>query len=332
MTNLSSFPNTRLRRLRQKAGVRELVRETVLSVSDLILPLFVKSGIDKKQPIASMPGHFQLTLSDVEAEVRQVAELGIPGVILFGIPAGKDALGTAAYQKDGVVQQAIRSIKQVTPELLVIADLCCCEYTDHGHCGVVRKHDQQWEVDNDETLVLLVKQAISHAEAGADVIAPSGMMDGMVAAIREGLDTAGYKDVLILSYSAKYSSALYSPFREAAEGAPNFGDRRSYQMDPANATQALRETTLDVNEGADMLMVKPAGFYLDIIRQVKAAHAGVPLAAYQVSGEFAMIKAAVAQGWLDEREVALESLLAIKRAGADFIISYFAKDVARWLN
>jgi porphobilinogen synthase len=333
------------RRLREHPKLRDLMRETVLSANDFVLPLFVKAGMDKKSPIQSMPGHFQLTLNDLETEIEKIASLGIPAVLLFGIPEEKDAIGSAACDDRGIVQKAIKEIKKIAPELLVITDLCFCEYTDHGHCGPLKKRDaaslksvlspfekRAWVVDNDQTLALLAKQAQSHAKAGADVIAPSGMMDGMVAAIRQGLDEAGYSHLPILSYSTKYCSALYAPFREAAESTPGFGDRRGYQMDIANAAEALRETALDVAEGADMLMVKPAGAYLDIIYRVKQAYPEIPLAAYQVSGEFSMIKAAAMNGWLDERKVALESLIAIKRAGADIILTYFAKDAVRWLN
>lgn len=329
--SFSSYPATRLRRLRQHASLRNLLTETRLSVKDFVLPLFIKADNTPKKPILSMPGHFQLTLADLAKEVQEIQRLGIPGVLLFGIPAYKDAIGSAAYQRDGILQQAIPQIKKVAPDLLVITDLCCCEYTDHGHCGVLHQEKTQWVVDNDATLKLLVKQAVSHAEAGADVVAPSGMMDGAVKAIRQGLDEAGYSHLPILGYSVKYASALYGPFREAAESAPQVGDRKGYQMNPSNGAEALREIALDIEEGADMLMVKPAGAYLDVIYRVKQAYPEMPLAAYQVSGEFAMIKAAVANGWLNEEQVVLESLLAIKRAGADFILTYFAKDAARWL-
>lgn len=327
-----TFPATRLRRLRQHPGLRDLVAETNLSVRDLIMPLFVKANINESQSIISMPGNYQLTLPDLVTEVQEVQRLGIPGVILFGIPAYKDAIGSAAYQRDGIVQQAIAQIKQVTPGLLVITDLCCCEYTDHGHCGVLEKHLEDWIVDNDATLEVLIKQAVSHAKAGADIIAPSGMMDGAVGAIRQGLDKAGYAHVAILGYTVKYASALYGPFRDAAESAPQIGDRSSYQMNPANSHEALREAQMDLEQGADMLMVKPAGTYLDVIYRVKQAYPEVPLGAYQVSGEFAMIKAAAENGWIEERKMIMESLLAIKRAGADFILSYFAKEAAKWLD
>jgi len=324
-------PIIRLRRLRQHPNLRALLTETRLSVQDLILPLFVKAAIQEKQAIAAMPGHFQLTLADLDKEITEIQSLGIPGVLLFGILAYKDASGSAALQANGIVQQAIAHIKKIAPDLLVITDLCCCEYTDHGHCGVLRQQQNHWLVDNDATLALLVEQAISHAKAGADVIAPSGMMDGIVAALRQGLDAAGFTHIPILSYAIKYASALYGPFREAAESAPQVGDRKGYQMNPANSREALREAQLDIQEGADILMVKPAGAYLDVIYRVKQAYPEIPLAAYQVSGEYSMIKAAGANGWINEQQVALESLLAIKRAGADFIFTYFAKDVAKWL-
>lgn len=326
----TGFPTLRLRRLRQHPLLRELVRETELSVRDLILPLFIRSGTKTRLPIGSMPGHAQMTVDCLPEEVGELVALGIPAVILFGIPATKDAAGAVASRDDGIVQQAIRAIRQTSRELLIITDLCFCEYTDHGHCGVLRDSGGRADVDNDATLELLAQQAVSHARAGADVIAPSGMMDGMVAAIRRGLDGAGYEQTPILSYAAKYASAFYGPFREAAESTPQFGDRRSYQMDPANAEEALREVALDLGEGADFIMVKPALSYLDVICRVKQAHPGVPLCAYNVSGEYAMLKAAAANGWLDERRTTLEILTSIKRAGADMIITYSAKDVARW--
>jgi porphobilinogen synthase len=329
-TSMPAFPNLRLRRLRQHPALRDLVRETELSVRDLILPLFVRHGTNVRQPIGSMPGQAQLTVDHLAAEVREAADLGIPAVLLFGIPEHKDATGSAAWSDDGIVQQAIRTIKEATPELLVITDLCFCEYTDHGHCGVLVTKGGRTDVDNDPTLEMLARQAVSHAQAGADVIAPSGMMDGMVGAIRRGLDAAGFANTPILSYAAKYSSAFYGPFREAAESAPQFGDRRTYQMDPANGAEALREVALDLAEGADLIMVKPALSYLDIICRVRQAHPGVPLCAYNVSGEYSMLKAAAANGWLDEKRTTLEILTSIRRAGADMIITYSAKDVARW--
>ncbi|NOX55429.1 MAG: porphobilinogen synthase [Planctomycetes bacterium] len=328
---VGGFPAVRMRRLRSHARLRDLVRETTVTPNDFILPLFVRSGSGTRTPIASMPGHDQMTVDLLGPEVDEISSLGIPAVILFGIPERKDATGSVAWADDGIVQQAVRAIKDRQPDLLVITDLCFCEYTDHGHCGIVNDRHGRMDVDNDATLEILVKQAVSHARAGADVIAPSGMMDGMVAALRSGLDDAGFENVPILSYAAKYASAFYGPFRDAAESAPQFGDRRTYQMDPANGAEALREVALDLAEGADILMVKPALAYLDIIRRVKDAHPDVPLAAYNVSGEFSMVKAAAANGWIDERQVALEILTAIRRAGADMILTYFAKDAARWL-
>ncbi len=329
----SGFPNLRLRRLRQHPALRELVRETDLCVRDLILPLFVRTGTSTRQPIGSMPGHAQITVDLLADEVHEVGDLGIPAVILFGIPQWKDLTGSAASRDDGIVQQAIRKIKAAAPELLVITDLCFCEYTDHGHCGVIVERAGHSEVDNDATLELLVLQAVSHAKAGADVIAPSSMMDGMVAAIRRGLDAAGFEQTPILSYAAKYASAFYGPFREAAESTPQFGDRRSYQMDPGNVREALREVALDLAEGADLVMVKPALSYLDVICRVKqGVHPEVPLCAYNVSGEYSMVKAAAANDWLDEQRTTLEILTSIKRAGADMIITYSAKDVAKWVG
>jgi porphobilinogen synthase len=329
----SHFPTTRLRRLRQHPGVREMIRETRLSPRELILPLFARTGKNIRQPISSMPGHAQLSVDLIAEEAKRAKSLGLAGIILFGIPAEKDSVGSDSYCEQGIVQQAVKAAKEAAPDLLVLTDVCFCEYTDHGHCGVVNEKSGRPDVDNDVTLALLAKQAVSHAQAGADVIAPSGMMDGMIAAIRGGLDAAGYSHLPILSYAVKYASAYYGPFREAAESTPKFGDRRAYQMDPAAAAgQALREAQLDLNEGADMLMVKPALAYLDIIRLVAEHFPGVPLAAYNVSGEFSMIKAAAANGWVDERAIALETLTAIHRAGANIILTYFAKDVAKWMG
>lgn len=321
---------TRLRRLRQNAALRELVSEHRLSVKDFILPLFIKTGEGLKKPIASMPGHFQLSVDQLDDEIRLIQDLGLGAVFLFGIPDHKDAQGSAAFQIDGVIPRAIQRIKNRAPNLLVIADLCFCEYTDHGHCGIVEKNIWgQLDVENDQSVALLVKQAIHLAKAGADVIAPSANMDGMVRAIRQGLDQAGFQEIPILSYAVKFASAFYGPFREAAGYSLKFGDRKTYQMDPASGSAALREAELDLAEGADMLMVKPAQFYLDIIHRVKQQFPGVPLGAYQISGEYAMIKAAVMNGWIPNESAAiLESLLSIKRAGADFIITYFAKDAA----
>jgi porphobilinogen synthase len=308
-----------------------MVREHRLAVDDLIYPLFVHHGKNIKREIGSMPGQYQLSLDRLGSAVGEVAELGIPAVLLFGIPEHKDAVGSSASDDAGIVQDAIRLIRRQAPDLLIITDLCFCEYTDHGHCGPLVEVGGVLDVDNDATLPLLAAQAVSHARAGADVIAPSGMMDGMVAAIRRGLDGAGFSGTPILSYAAKFASAFYGPFREAAGSTPSFGDRRSYQMDPANADEALREVELDLAEGADMVMVKPALAYMDIIRLVKDRF-GVPTAAYNVSGEYAMLKAAAARGWIDERRVVLETLTGFKRAGADMIITYHALDAARWLR
>ena len=302
-----------------------------MSPRDFILPLFVRHGDEQRIPISSMPGQFQFSVDQLPAEIREIESLGIPAILLFGIPQHKDAVGSDAYSETGIVQQAIRAIKEAGSSLLVIADVCFCEFTDHGHCGIVNESTGQIDVDNDATLEILVKEAVSFAQAGADVIAPSGMMDGMVQALRGGLDQADFSHVPIMSYAAKYSSAFYGPFRDAAESAPQFGDRRAYQMDPANAAEALREVALDVREGADILMVKPALSYLDVIRRVKQAHPEVPLAAYNVSGEYAMIKAAAEKGWIDEQRVTLEILTSIKRAGADMILTYHAKEACGWL-
>lgn len=323
----------RLRRLRQQPVLRQMLSEHRLSVHDFILPLFIYEGEGIRRPIRSMPGHYQLSIDQLDAEIDEIQRLGIPAVILFGIPRDKDPEGRVALHSHGVIPAAIRYIKQRAPALVVISDLCFCEYTSHGHCGILstNRHGQP-DLDNDATLPLLAEQALVHAQAGADIIAPSGMLDGMVATIRRALDHAGYTSVPILSYAVKFASGFYGPFREAAEGAPQFGDRKTYQMDPANALQALREAAIDVAEGADMLMVKPAQHYLDVIYRVKQQFPGVPLAAYQVSGEFAMIKAAAQQGWLDESTVMLESLLALKRAGADLLITYFAKSAAALLQ
>jgi porphobilinogen synthase len=304
-----------------------MVRETRLATDDFIMPFFVVHGRQVRREISSMPGNFQLSVDELVKEVKEVAALGIPGVILFGLPATKDAVASEAYAKDGIVQQAIRAIKDSVSDLAVITDVCLCEYTSHGHCGVV----EEGRVKNDPTLELLARTAVSHAAAGADMVAPSDMMDGRVGAIRESLDEAGFEETPILAYAAKYASAFYGPFREAAESAPQFGDRRSYQMDPANADEALREVALDLEEGADMIMVKPALAYLDVLWRVKAEF-GVPVAAYNVSGEFAMVKAAARLGWLDEERSMLEMLTAIKRAGADLIITYFARDAGRILR
>lgn len=324
---MSVFPIYRPRRLRANENLRRLVRETYLSVDDLIYPMFVVHGEDKSIEISSMPGCYQYSIDKLVIAAQELASLGIPATILFGIPEMKDAMGSEAYSEEGIIQQAVRAIKDAVPDLLVMTDVCLCEYTDHGHCGIV----EEGEVLNDPTLDLLVKESVSHAHAGADVIAPSDMMDGRVGAIRDALDEEGYEHIPIMAYSAKYASAFYGPFREAAESAPQFGDRRSYQMDPANAEEAMREVTLDIEEGADIVMVKPALSYLDVIYQVKTEFQ-IPVAAYNVSGEYAMIKAASQNGWIDEKRVALEVLTSIKRAGADMILTYFAKSAVEWLQ
>jgi porphobilinogen synthase len=319
----------RPRRLRRTAALRDLVRETTVQPDDFVYPLFVVPGQDVRQPVSSMPGVDQLSVDKLAAEARELAALGIRAVVLFGIPSVKDAGGTEAYADDGVVQQAVAALKDASPELVVMTDVCLCEYTEHGHCGVL---DESGYVLNDETLELLGRIAVSHGEAGADVVAPSGMIDGMVGAIRGALDGEGLERVAILSYAVKYASAFYGPFREAAEGAPAFGDRRSHQMDPGNAREALREAALDIEEGADALMVKPALGYLDVVRAVRERFPELPLAAYNVSGEYAMVKAAAANDWLDERAVVLEVLTGIRRAGADLVVTYHAKDAAAWLQ
>ena len=318
------FPEYRPRRLRRTESLRRMIRETVLTPDDLILPLFAIGGKDIRNPIPSMPGHFQLSVDRLGAAVREAWSCGIPAVILFGLPDTKDPLGTRAYAKDGIVQKAIKAAKDAVPEMTIITDVCLCQYTDHGHCGMLDGH----EVDNDATLDLLTRTALSHAKAGADMVAPSDMMDGRVAEIRDGLDDAGFSHIPIMAYAAKYCSSYYGPFREAADSAPQFGDRRSYQMDPSNALEAVREATLDVEEGADIIMVKPALAYLDIIYRVRE-ELDLPVAAYSVSGEYAMIKAAEEKGWLDGPRVMMETLTAMKRSGADMILTYFAVDAAR---
>jgi porphobilinogen synthase len=323
-----SFPQTRLRRLRATHALRGLVRETRLQAADFVYPMFVAHGLDRREPIESMPGVDRLSIAHAVQEAGEAAALGVPGVLLFGLPAAKDDEGTGAWDDEGIVQLATRAIKEAHPELLVITDLCLCEYTSHGHCGVLRPDGY---VDNDATLELLSRTAVSQARAGADVIAPSDMMDGRVGAIRSALDYDGLTETPILAYSAKFASAFYGPFREAADSAPSFGDRRGYQMDSANGEEAVREARLDVEEGADMLMVKPALPYLDIIRRVKD-ETRMPLAAYNVSGEYSMLKAAVAAGYLDERTAVLETLTSIRRAGADIVITYHAKEAAQWLQ
>lgn len=328
----AGFPAVRLRRLRQHPVLRDLVRETELHLNDLIQPIFIKGKEGKKVAISTMPGCYQIPLSGLKEEIEEIVALGITSVLLFGIPPHKDACGSASYQDNGIVQEAIKIIRKAAPHLLIISDICFCEYTEHGHCGFISDRSGKMDVDNDKTLELLVKQTISHAKAGTDVIAPSGMIDGMVKALRQALDDSGFEHIPILSYSVKYNSAMYGPFRVAAEGAPTFGDRSTHQMDVGNALEALREAQQDVHEGADMLMVKPAHAYMDVIYRVKQAHPHVPLGAYHTSAEYSMIKAAAEKGWIDEKKVTLEVLRGIRRAGADFIITYFAKEAARWLQ
>jgi porphobilinogen synthase len=321
------FPKIRMRRLRTNDTMRRLVRETMLSVDDLVYPLFVREGSGIKQPIKSMTGCYHFSPDTIAAEAKEVASLGIPAVLLFGLPAKKDPIGSEAWNENGVVQQAIKQIKKATPDLLVITDVCLCEFTDHGHCGQIKDDT----VDNDATCELLAKMALSHAQAGADIVAPSDMMDGRVAAIRSVLDSSGYEEIPIISYAAKYSSAFYGPFREAAESTPTFGDRRSYQMDPANRREAIKEVALDIDEGADIVMVKPALSYMDIISDVKESF-DLPVAAYNVSGEYSMVKAAAKAGWIDETKVMMEILTSFKRAGADMILTYHAMDAAKEMN
>jgi porphobilinogen synthase len=319
----------RPRRWRRTGALRDLVRETPLAPDDLVYPLFVQQGRGERVAVSSMPGVDQLSVDALAGETRELLSLGIKGVLLFGLPESKDPFGLESHAEDGVVQQAVRALKEASPELVVVTDVCLCEYTDHGHCGLL---DAEGEVLNDETLEVLGRIAVSHGEAGADVVAPSGMIDGMVGAIRAALDAEGMQRVAILSYAVKYASAFYGPFREAAEGAPAFGDRRSHQMDPANAREALREAALDVEQGADGLMVKPALGYLDVVRRVHERFPELPVAAYNVSGEYSMVKAAAAKGWLDERAAVLEVLTGVRRAGADLVVTYHAKDAARWLQ
>ena len=322
-----SFPELRLRRLRGQEPLRNMIRETRLSPAQFVYPMFVTHGNGVREPIEPMPGCYHFSLDQLTGEVGEVAELGIPSVLLFGLPAEKDPLGTEGYDPEGIVQEAIRAIKRTVPDMHVITDVCVCEYTDHGHCGVI----ENGRVDNDKTLDLLARSAVSHVQAGADLVAPSAMMDGQVWAIRQALNDHGYTDVPIMGYAAKYASAFYGPFRVAADSTPQFGDRRSYQMDPANVRMAMREIESDIAEGADIVMVKPALSYLDIIRQARERF-DLPLAAYNVSGEYSMVKAAARQGWVDEKMVTMELLTSIKRAGADIILSYHAKEAARWLK
>jgi porphobilinogen synthase len=327
------FPIVRNRRLRGSAAIRNLVRENMVSVHDLVQPIFVTHGTNVKEEIASMPGVYHFSLDRLEQEIKEITELGLQAILLFGVPEHKDAVGTSAFEENGIVQQATRLIKQWSPNLLVIADTCLCQFTDTGHCGVVHYHPLtgQADVANDPSLDLLVKTAVSQARAGADIIGPSNMMDGYVQAIRSGLDDAGFESVPIMAYSVKYSSAFYGPFRDAAHSTPQFGDRKTYQMDPANAREAMREAETDVMEGADFLMVKPALAYMDIIRMLKE-NFDLPIVAYNVSAEYSMVKAAALQGWINEEAIVMETMVSFKRAGADIILTYFAKDMARWLQ
>ncbi len=330
-----NYPVNRPRRLRSNVLIRNMVAETTLRPDDFVMPIFVREGINEPEPIKSLPGQYRWPLNDKLMNfVDQLVSSGIRSVILFGIPEHKDEWGSSAYDEHGIIQRTIKFLKDsFEDKLIVMADVCLCEYTDHGHCGIVKRlPDGRYVIDNDSTIGLYARTAVTYAESGVDVVAPSGMMDGQVRAIREALDRAGFSDVIIMAYSAKYASSFYGPFREAAASAPKFGDRRSYQMDPRNAHEALKEVAMDINEGADIVMVKPATLYLDVIRLVKQNFPEVPLAAYQVSGEYAMLKAAIMNGWLDERKAILESLIAIRRAGADLIITYFAKDVVNYLD
>ena len=328
---LGSFPVSRPRRLRQSDAMRELVRETHLNASQLVLPLFARPGRKQRRPVDSMPGVFQLSPDQLARDASRAFATGVPAVLLFGIPERKDERASGAYARNGIVQRSVRLLKKELPDLLVITDVCLCEYMSHGHCGIVKRGARGAKILNDPSLKLLARVAVSHAEAGADIVAPSDMLDGRVRAIRQELDRTGFSDTPIMSYAAKYASAFYGPFRDAAESAPQFGDRRSYQMDAGNANEALREVAMDIEEGADIVMVKPALAYLDIIHRVKTTF-GYPTAAYAVSGEYSMVKAAAARGWIDERAVTLESLLAMRRAGADILITYAAVDAARWLD
>ena len=324
---MSEFPDTRLRRLREQPAIRSMIRETRLTTSSFVYPMFIRHGSGIKETIAPMPGCYHISLDLLAEEVQEVYDLGIPAVLLFGLPADKDPLGTEAYDPEGIIQEAIRIIKKATPDLMVIGDVCLCEYTDHGHCGVIDGN----QIDNDQTLDLLGKTGLAQIQAGADMVAPSAMMDGQVRAIRETLDASGYSNSPIMGYAAKYASSFYGPFRVAADSTPQFGDRRTYQMDPANVRMAMREIETDISEGADIVMVKPALAYLDVIRQARDRF-DLPLAAYNVSGEYSLVKAASKMGWVDEKPITMELLTAIQRAGADIIISYHAKEVAKWLQ
>lgn len=326
----ASFPTLRLRRLRQHPVLRQLIRECEINLHDLVYPIFVKERAGAKQPIRTMPGLFQIPIQSLAEEIAELVDLKVNSIIVFGIPPYKDHLGSDAYSDEGIVQEAIQTIRRIAPEMLIMSDICFCQYMDHGHCGFLHQKDNGFVLDNDKTLELLAKQTVSHAKAGADIVAPSGMIDGMVATMRTSLDASGFEYIPILSYSVKYQSCFYGPFGAAAEGAAKIGDRSTYQMDVANAKEALREADLDLQEGADMLMVKPAHAYLDVIYRVKQAYPHIPLGAYHTSGEYSMIKAACERGWLDEKRTVLEVLRSIRRAGADFIISYYTKEFALW--
>ena len=326
------FPNVRLRRLRQHSVIRDLIRETELNLDDLIHAIFIKGEEGEKNPISSMPGHYQIPLSKLDEEIREITALGIKSLMIFGVPNFKDGIGSDSFSEDGIMQKAIRQIRKLAPDLLIISDICLCQYTDHGHCGVMDDHGGCIDLNNDKTLEILVRQSISHVKAGANMLAPSGMVDGLITTLRRGLDGAGFNHIPIMGHTAKYASAMYGPFRQATEGAPKFGDRSTYQMDPANGREALREAEMDVREGADILLIKPAHTYLDVIYRVKQAYPQIPLCAYHPSAEFSMIKAAAEKGWIHERKVVFEVLTSIKRAGADFMVTYYAKDVAGWMK
>jgi porphobilinogen synthase len=326
-----TYPTVRLRRLRQHPVIRDLIRETELNLSDLTHAIFIKGDKGEKHPISSMPGHYQIPLSKLDAEIEEIINLGIKSLMVFGVPDSKDAYGSDSFNEQGIMQRAIRQIRQIAPELLIISDICFCQYTDHGHCGFVDDHHNCADINNDQTLKLLIKQSISHVQAGSNMLAPSGMIDGTITTLRKALDEAGFGHVPLLGHTVKYASAMYGPFRQATEGAPKFGDRNRYQMDPANGREALREAAVDVMEGADILLIKPAHTYLDIIYRIKQAYPHIPLCAYHPSGEFSMIKAAAEKGWIHEKRVVFEILTSIKRAGADFIITYYAKEVAGWI-
>ncbi len=326
-----TFPTVRLRRLRQHPVIRDLIRETELNLDDLVHAIFIKGDKGDKQPVLSMPGHYQIPLSKLDEEIEEIVNLGIKSIMIFGVPSTKDAYGSDSFDDQGIMQKAIRQIKKLAPDLLIISDICFCQYTDHGHCGFMDDHHGCIDLNNDKPLELLVKQSISHVQAGANMLAPSGMIDGAVITLRRALDEAGFEHIPLMGHTVKYSSAMYGPFRQATEGAPKYGDRSRYQMDPANGNEALREAAVDIMEGADILLIKPAHTYLDIIYRVKQTYPHIPLCAYHPSAEFSMIKAAAEKGWINEKRVVFEVLTSIKRAGADFIVNYYTKEVARWI-